>query len=84
MRLRREPRNRAPTPCWLVISPKQHAGDGEVGETADALRHQLQLRFRHSRVHEKGRRDVSRLGSYQSGNKGGASLVGGASGAGRP
>lgn len=38
-----------------MTAPEQHAGDGEVRETADALRHQLQLRLRHIRVHSRGR-----------------------------
>lgn len=53
---------RAPTPRGLVTSPEQHAGDGEVGETADASRHQLQLRFRHSRVQERDRAEQVKAG----------------------
>lgn len=66
---------RAPTPRGLVTSPEQHAGDGEVGETADASRYQLQLRFRHSRVQEGERAEgvLADRSHACPGNKGGAS-----------
>lgn len=58
----------APTPRRLVTAPEQHARDWEVGEAADAPRHQFQLRFRHGRVRVGGREEVgiSTLNSRQS------------------
>lgn len=62
----------APTPRRLVTAPEQHARDGEVGEAADAPRHQFQLGFGHGRVPVEGREevDISTLGSSQSGEQG--------------
>lgn len=67
-----EAESMAPTPRRLVTPPEQHARDGEVGEAADAPRHQLQLRFGHGRVQERGREEVGSggPGSRQSGEQG--------------
>lgn len=48
----------APAPHRLVTSPEQHPRDGEVGEAADAPRHQLQIGFRHGRVRVRGRTEA--------------------------
>lgn len=68
----------APTPRRLVTAPEQHARDGEVGEAADAPRHQFQLGFGHGRVRVEGREevDISTLGSSQSGEQGRSVLDG--------
>lgn len=62
----------ASTPRGLLTAPEQHARDREVGEAADAPRHQLQLRFGHGRMHVRGREEVGvcRSGASQSGKQG--------------
>jgi hypothetical protein len=69
----------APTPRRLVTAPEQHARDWEVGEAADAPRHQFQLRFRHGRVRVGGREEVgiSTLNSRQSRGEQGRSVLDG-------
>lgn len=77
----RQPWPRGPVSPSRRPLPEQHARDGEVGETADAPRHQLQLRIRHRhfracRWHDGPARRLRACAEWQRSPGGGAGRQG--------
>lgn len=77
----RQPWPRGPVSPSRRPLPEQHARDGEVGETADAPRHQLQLRIRHRhfracRGHEGPARRLRACAEWERSPGGGAGRQG--------